>query len=102
MTLHASKGLEFPVVMIVGVEEGLLPHGDEGSSDIDEERRLFYVGLTRARDVAILLHARSRMQYGKKLRPKPSRFLGDIPSRLVEDHRIDRPLRKADLQLPLF
>jgi superfamily I DNA/RNA helicase len=80
MTLHAAKGLEFAVAFIAGVEDGLLPftlHGDE--ADIEEERRLFYVGMTRAKDELFLLHAASRFLYGKRQALPPSRFLSEIP-----------------------
>ncbi len=99
-TLHASKGLEFPVVFICGVEEGLIPHpnGDE-----QEERRLFFVGLTRAMDEAVMLCTRSRTRFGERLRPEPSRFLEDIPSEFLERERLspERRVRQAD-QLSLF
>jgi DNA helicase-2/ATP-dependent DNA helicase PcrA len=83
MTLHAAKGLEFPVVFIVGCEEGLLPYqrGDE-RPDIEEERRLFYVGMTRAQQRLIITHAKSRYLFGQQLNNLPSRFLGDIEQAL--------------------
>jgi DNA helicase II / ATP-dependent DNA helicase PcrA len=88
LTLHAAKGLEFPVVFIVGLEDGILPHMnavDSGDSeDLAEERRLMYVGITRAKDVLHLTWARRRSQYGGLGEStKPSRFLTDIPSELV-------------------
>ncbi len=83
MTLHGAKGLEFDVVFLLGMEEGLLPHGRtlaEGSSDdICEERRLAYVGITRARKVLTLSGARIRLKYGKVERRKVSRFVYEIP-----------------------
>ncbi len=83
LTLHAAKGLEFPVVFIVGCEEGLIPLEMEGfSSDFEEERRLFYVGMTRAREELVLVHARRRLLYGKTLELSPSRFLADIDEAL--------------------
>jgi DNA helicase-2/ATP-dependent DNA helicase PcrA len=86
LTLHAAKGLEFPVVFIVGLEDGLLPHSrslDDGE-ELAEERRLFYVGLTRAKDQVLLSHAFRRMTYGGVEVSIPSRFLHDIPADLVE------------------
>ncbi len=77
MTLHAAKGLEFPVVFITGVEDGLLPLRD--AEDPDEERRLFYVGLTRARDLLILTSARTRTLRGTRVRTGPSAFLRYLP-----------------------
>lgn len=86
LTLHAAKGLEFPVVFIVGMEDGLLPHSRalEDGEELAEERRLFYVGLTRAKDQVILSHAFRRMTYGGVEVSIPSRFLHDIPATLVE------------------
>jgi len=80
MTLHAAKGLEFPVVMIVGVEDGILPllNAEDLDPDIEEERRLLYVGITRARERLYLTHAASRMRFGRVRASYPSRFLGEI------------------------
>ena len=77
MTLHQAKGLEFAVVFIVGVEEGLLPHSrsSESLEEIEEERRLFYVGITRAKERLFITFSRSRFMYGKRLYTLPSRFL---------------------------
>jgi DNA helicase-2/ATP-dependent DNA helicase PcrA len=85
MTLHNAKGLEFDVVFIIGVEEGLLPHARSGDSDkdVEEERRLFYVGLTRARERAFLSHARRRQLFGTVRGAIPSRFLDEIPVYLL-------------------
>jgi len=82
MTLHAAKGLEFPVVFLVGVEEDLLPcAGIQGEArDLDEERRLAYVGITRAREVLYLSRATQRVKRGKVLARTPSRFLEDLPA----------------------
>ncbi len=83
LTLHASKGLEFSVVFIVGCEEGILPlhySGEEGN--LDEERRLFYVGMTRAKEELILTHARRRVIYGRSVYNSPSRYLQDIEEEL--------------------
>jgi superfamily I DNA/RNA helicase len=105
-TLHAAKGLEFPVVFIVGCEEGLLPYLPPGRrADREEERRLFYVGMTRAGQRLVLTHARSRFLYGKQTQPAPSPFLDDIEQVLKQVHLTELKPRKAkaeDPQLPLF
>ncbi len=90
MTLHAAKGLEFPVVFLVGVEEDLLPcAGIQGEArDLDEERRLAYVGITRAREVLYLTRATQRVKRGKVLARTPSRFLEDLPK---EAHEVVDP-----------
>ncbi len=85
MTLHASKGLEFPYVFMVGMEEGLLPHQSSIDEDnIDEERRLAYVGITRAQKELFFTIARERRQYGEFIEPQPSRFLYELPADDVE------------------
>ncbi len=85
MTLHNAKGLEFDVVFLVGLEDGLLPHSRslESPAELEEERRLFYVGLTRAREKAFLSLARRRNLFGSFRDTAPSRFLFDLPSSLV-------------------
>ncbi len=86
MTLHAAKGLEFPVVFIVGMEEGLLPHmrSQEDAEEIEEERRLCYVGMTRAQTHLVLTSAARRRVFGEYRASDPSRFLSEIPAALVE------------------
>ena len=84
MTLHGSKGLEFPEVYIVGLEEGILPHHrsiSDGDESIDEERRLCYVGLTRAEDELTLSMPLTRMKWGKPRKTLPSRFLYEMTDR---------------------
>ncbi|WP_113906841.1 DNA helicase Rep [Aliidiomarina celeris] len=80
MTLHSSKGLEFPYVFMVGMEEGLLPHQTSiDNDDIEEERRLAYVGITRAQQKLTFTMAKERRQFGELIRPEPSRFLLELP-----------------------
>ncbi len=85
MTLHAAKGLEFPVVFMVGMEEGLFPHSRSanGLEELEEERRLCYVGMTRAMDKLYLTHARRRRIFGDYQFNPPSRFLGEVPANLL-------------------
>ncbi len=87
MTLHNSKGLEYRVIIISGLEEGLLPHYSSFSDDseLEEERRLFYVGMTRAKELLFLLTASSRMRFGNWQVNMPSRFLDEIPPKLVNE-----------------
>jgi DNA helicase-2/ATP-dependent DNA helicase PcrA len=85
MTMHAAKGLEFPTVVIAGLEEGLFPHARSlEDADIEEERRLCYVGLTRAQRHLVLTSASRRRVFGEYQRTEPSRFLDEIPPHLVE------------------
>jgi DNA helicase II / ATP-dependent DNA helicase PcrA len=89
MTLHAAKGLEFPLVFLTGMEEGLFPHSRTLTDPIglEEERRLCYVGMTRAMDTLVMTRARYRRRYGNDMPESsiPSRFLEEVPARLVED-----------------
>ena len=85
MTLHNAKGLEFPVVFIAGMEEGVFPHQRSlDESNVEEERRLAYVGITRAMDRLYLVHARARMLWGSSQYNIPSRFLSEIPAAMYE------------------
>jgi len=87
MTLHSAKGLEFPVVMIAGLEEGLFPHSRsaEDEAELEEERRLCYVGITRAQRRLVLTSAARRRVFGDYQSTDPSRFIDEIPAGLVEE-----------------
>jgi len=87
MTAHSAKGLEFPVVFLVGLEDGLFPHSRSlsDSSDIEEERRLAYVAMTRAEKYLYVTHAVKRRVYGEELASEPSQFLNEMPLGLIED-----------------
>ncbi|HLB43485.1 MAG TPA: DNA helicase II [Gammaproteobacteria bacterium] len=89
MTLHAAKGLEFPVVFLAGCEEGLFPHyfSIDNPKNIEEERRLCYVGMTRAMRKLYMTYAESRRMHGKEMRHGPSRFLREVPAELVDEVR---------------
>jgi DNA helicase-2/ATP-dependent DNA helicase PcrA len=93
MTLHSAKGLEFPVVFIAGLEEDLFPHGRsvEEHDGLEEERRLFYVGMTRAKARLILTRALARRVFGEPRPGEPSRFLREIPARLLRERIADDP-----------
>jgi len=97
ITLHAAKGLEFPVVFIVGMEEGLLPHRRalEDERELEEERRLAYVGMTRAKDRLYLVHAHHRSTYGVGAQSDPSRFLSELPDELLAAERSAAPFRRG-------
>ena len=97
ITLHAAKGLEFPVVFIVGMEEGLLPHrrAMEDERELEEERRLAYVGMTRAKDRLYLVHAHHRSTYGVGAQSDPSRFLSELPEELLAAERSAAPFRRG-------
>ena len=99
MTLHAAKGLEFPRVFLVGLEEGLFPHGlsAHDPARLEEERRLCYVGMTRARETLYLSYAESRRLRGREDFPMPSRFLAEIPAERIEEVRA-----RAQVSHPLY
>src|SRR5258705_8548270 len=106
MTLHTAKGLEFPVVFIMGLEEGLFPHsrsiGD--ANQLEEERRLFYVGMTRAEEKLYLSSARYRRYFGNMDQQvsEPSRFLAEIPESLIEPVGERRRRQSAQYQGSTF
>jgi ATP-dependent DNA helicase UvrD/PcrA len=106
MTLHMAKGLEFPIVFMTGCEDGLIPCTlMEAGVDIEEERRLFYVGMTRAKNELFLIHARSRFLYGKRLNPSPSPFLTEIPEKYIQVSVVpdrEKKQKEKDSQLRLF
>lgn len=106
MTLHAAKGLEFSMVFITGCEEGVLPwtvNRQEGMAvDIEEERRLFYVGMTRAREALVLTGSRTRTIFGRGCEQKPSRFLAEIPEQMIRIVTTPFRRKKAAVQLTLF
>jgi superfamily I DNA/RNA helicase len=106
MTMHTAKGLEFPVVFIAGCEDGFLPmrkYGDE-EPDIDEERRLFYVAMTRAREKLYFTYAKKRRVYGKMIAREVSPFINDIEMSLIkhEESHFKKTKKKTGTQLKLF
>jgi superfamily I DNA/RNA helicase len=105
MTLHMAKGLEFRAVFISGVDDGRIPYkATKGPEDMEEERRLFYVGMTRARDELFLIHGRNRFRHGRTSSQSPSPFLCEIPEQYIR--RITIPDRTKKLnqkkQMKLF
>ena len=95
ITMHSCKGLEFPHVYIVGLEDGLLPHSrSKAEGTLDEERRLFYVAVTRAMQTLAISHCASRKKYGQAMPCHPSPFLKDLPADLVEhaDEKAKQPV----------
>ena len=85
MTIHTAKGLEFPYVFMIGVEEEVLPHANSMEEDgLEEERRLAYVGITRAKNQLCITYAKTRNKYGEKLSCEPSRFLEELPEQNIE------------------
>jgi DNA helicase-2/ATP-dependent DNA helicase PcrA len=103
MTMHASKGLEFPVVFIAGCEETLIPYRkpDSEENDIREERRLFYVAMTRAMERLYLTHAKKRRIHGRQFERNPSQFIEDIETQLKIDESPRLKKKKSDKQQPV-
>lgn len=97
MTLHSAKGLEFPIVFIPGMEEGIFPGNQSiySDEDLEEERRLAYVGVTRAREKLYLINARQRMLYGTTNRNMASRFIREIPMHVTEDITMDNNMNRS-------
>jgi DNA helicase-2/ATP-dependent DNA helicase PcrA len=87
MTVHSAKGLEFPLVFVVGLEEGLFPHSRSQTdrAELEEERRLAYVAMTRAERYLYVTHAMKRRVYGEELASEPSTFLNEMPTEMLED-----------------
>ena len=112
MTLHGAKGLEFETVFLPCLEEGVLPFagmdmllgkpGDDGALDLDEERRLFYVGLTRAKSMLFLSHCASRRVFGKTLKLGLSSLVRRLPQDMLRRSAIKRQVRRNERQLSLF
>ncbi|HDR0627428.1 TPA: DNA helicase Rep [Pasteurella multocida] len=99
MTLHASKGLEFPHVFLIGMEEGILPHQTSIDEDnVEEERRLAYVGITRAQQTLTFSLCKERRQFGELLKPEPSRFLAELPADDVQWEHDKLPLTQEQVR----
>lgn len=96
MTLHSAKGLEFPAVFMVGVEEGMFPslQSTEEAGRMEEERRLCYVGITRAMQKLYISYAESRRLYGKEMNHRPSRFIREVPEKYIEEIRLKTQIRQ--------
>lgn len=106
MTIHAAKGLEFPVVFIVGLEEGILPHArvfDAGPAELEEERRLCYVGMTRAREELHLSYAYTRLQFGQRGYNPASRFLADMGKMVADTSASVKPVTdNQSMEIPSY
>lgn len=102
MTLHSAKGLEFPVVFLAGLDEGLFPHSRTlmDAAQIEEERRLAYVGITRAEKQLYVTNASTRTMYGRVSAYLPSRFLREIPEELVEEYKRKAAMPQRDGRMP--
>ena len=104
MTLHSAKGLEFPVVFLVGMEENLFPHkmSMEDPERLEEERRLCYVGITRAMEKLTISYAESRRMYGSESYNSPSRFIREIPQELIQEVRLNTTISRPTSFAPSF
>ncbi|MBL4911192.1 MAG: DNA helicase II [Alteromonadaceae bacterium] len=104
MTMHSAKGLEFPLVFIAGLEEGMFPsqQSAEEAGRLEEERRLCYVGMTRAMKKLYLCHAETRRLYGQQKYHRPSRFLKELPSENIEEIRLRSQVKMPDKSTSLF
>lgn len=103
MTMHAAKGLEWRCVFIAGAEDGLIPMTRPGEDGVEEERRLFYVGVTRARDLLYITHARKRKSHGATREMKWSPFISELPPELVSTRQLEqKPRKKRPVQKGLF
>jgi DNA helicase-2/ATP-dependent DNA helicase PcrA len=102
MTLHGAKGLEFPVVFMTGMEESIFPHSRAlyDQSEMEEERRLCYVGMTRAREELYMIHAVGRMLYGGQQHNPPSRFLSEINAESVIENSFLQNLGRSQYEQP--
>ena len=102
MTLHAAKGLEFPVVFIIGMEENVFPlsRAAEDPDELEEERRLAYVGITRAEQYLYVTNASTRTMYGRVSAYLPSRFLNEIPEELMEEYRRRAEMPQGERRVP--
>lgn len=98
MTMHAAKGLEFKLVFIVGLEEGVFPHSQSlyDFNDLEEERRLCYVGVTRAKEELHLTYAKQRVIFGQRNTSTPSRFIYELPEKILENNKIDVSILNKD------
>jgi DNA helicase-2/ATP-dependent DNA helicase PcrA len=105
MTIHASKGLEFPVVFIAGAEDGIIPHErslEDGGGDLEEERRLFYVAITRARDKLFISSCLKRRKMQSTVDCLPSPFLAEIPPHLITEREEEKPVEEGEEAEKLF
>jgi DNA helicase II / ATP-dependent DNA helicase PcrA len=101
MTIHAAKGLEFDVVFIAGCEDGIIPHArslEEGQGNLEEERRLFYVAITRAKEKLIITQARARRRLREVVETSPSPFLAEIPAHLIQVVEAEKPAQEGDVK----